>query len=99
MNAADDVHAFDDTAKGCKTLPIGVAFAAVIEFRLIAKANEEVFLGSVGAVTSHADGTVQVPQTCVARPLERDGPIELVRLRGIRAPLDDLDLYPVSGLV
>src|SRR5205807_4228476 len=63
----DDVHPLDHSTEGGESLAIRVAFAAEVQLRLIADADEEIRCRGVGPIASHRQGTVLVEQFGVAR--------------------------------
>lgn len=99
MDTADDFHASGDAAEGGEALAVGVAFSAVVEFGLIAEAEEEVVLGGVGGPAGHGEGAVEVAEVGIAGAFEGDGGEEVVGSVGVCLGLDDGDADEVGGLV
>jgi len=99
VNRPHHVHAIDHPAERGKALAVGVPHASDIEGRLVADADEETVGRRVRAGSPHRDSSIDVPESRLAGPLERDRG-EGVRCRvGIAAALNDRDPDGVVGLV
>jgi hypothetical protein len=99
VDFAHNIHASNKAAERGKSLAVRITFAAKVQFRLIADADEKLISCGVGFFTGHRDGPVHVPQTRVASPLQRNRREEVFLTGRVRRRLDYLDLHVVGRLV
>ena len=89
MNLVDDLHPFNDAAKGGEALAIRISFAAEIQLRLFADADKKVMRRRVGSHARHREGAIEMAKIRVSCSLDGNRWKSLLFPRCVRLRLDD----------
>ncbi len=105
MNLANHVHALHHASERGKALPIRVALAAKIQFRLITHANEEIRRRRIRPAARHGNHAIFMQNSGFVGSLQRNGRKGVFALAGrkigihARARLNYFNFYRVVRLI